>query len=402
LDILLQSEGQKRLAYSQVNEALKKWWLPIPAPLREDFFRYQYRQSANFLVGINIFAHTFFFLYTFANYLVVPDIFWLDLPIRAFLWVTLLPLFVWLIKRVQNISIIELLLPFSALLGSLVWFNLLLLSHSEHIQSYLYASVVFIVSMNIGIRANFISGVLSSLLLSAVTLYYVNILNHSNSMALFVFCLVYAPVLTFGLFISWHNTHTGKRIFLYAVIDELNKADLQEANHHLLAQSRTDSLTGLPNRVMFEDRVRQAIAKAIRDKSRLAMMIVDLDRFKPINDTYGHAAGDKVLKEMAARMANSVRDSDTVARLGGDEFVVLLPTIDAESDAIVVAEKIREAINRPYDMKDKIQLSVSLSIGVAIFPDHGNDEESLFRNADAALYRAKERGRNRVEINLPH
>jgi len=397
LDILQQSEEQKEIAYTQASDALNKWWLPIPNVLKKDFLQYQYRQNANFLVGINIFAHTFFFLYTFANYLIVPDIFWLDLPIRAFLLVTLLPLFLLLIRKVHNISFIELLLPLSALIGSLAWFNLLMLSHSEYVQSYLYASVVFIVALNIGIRANFISGVLSSLLISAVTLHYVNILNHSDNMALFLFCLVYGPVLSFGLFISWHNTYTGRRLFLYAFIDEMNKADLQEANRHLLMQSHTDSLTGLPNRALFEDRAKQTIAKAIRDKSKLALMIVDLDRFKPVNDTYGHATGDEVLKEVARRMASSVRESDTVARLGGDEFVVLLPIIDTADDAWVVAVKIREKIERPLKIGEN-WMGISSSIGVAIFPDQGNTAEELFRNADTSLYRAKELGRNRVEM----
>lgn len=397
MNILQQPQGQKRQAYSQATAALGKWWLPIPALLQNDFLLYQYRQNADFLIGINIFAHTCFFLYTFANYLIVPDIFWLDLPIRAFLLLTLLPLFLWLIKKVHNIAWVELLLPISALIGTLVWFKLLTFSHSEHVQTYLYASVVFVIAINLGIRTHFISGVLCSLLLSVIILYYVHLLSHPDGMALFVFCLVYAPILVFGLFISWHNTYNARKLFLYAVTDELTKAELWEANRLLMVKSHTDSLTSLPNRALFEDRIHQAITKATRNKTKLALMIVDLDNFKPINDTYGHKVGDNVLQEAAKRMVSCVRESDTVARIGGDEFIILLPVVEAQQDAEMVAEKIRDVLSQPIAV-DKVAISGSSSVGIALYPEQGGDVETLFRNADQALYRAKSQGRNRVEM----
>jgi diguanylate cyclase (GGDEF)-like protein len=140
------------------------------------------------------------------------------------------------------------------------------------------------------------------------------------------------------------------------------------------------------------------IAKASRENARFAVMFVDLDQFKPINDTYGHAVGDALLRDVAERMVQCVRESDTVARIGGDEFVVLLPTIDAPQDAKLVAEKIRDALNQAFLVGD-IRIAISSSLGIAIYPDHGKDADALSKAADLTLYRAKDLGRNRVEMN---
>lgn len=119
-------------------------------------------------------------------------------------------------------------------------------------------------------------------------------------------------------------------------------------------------------------------------------MYVDLDKFKPINDTLGHNVGDILLMEAAKRMQDCVRESGTVARFGGDVFVVLLPVIDAEQDALLVAEKIREALNQPFMPVGKT-LNISSSTGIAVYPEHGKDEMKLMKNADIAMYHAKER-----------
>ena len=158
-----------------------------------------------------------------------------------------------------------------------------------------------------------------------------------------------------------------------------------------------DTLTNLPNRTLFNDRLQQALAIAKRDKAHMALMFIDLDEFKPINDTYGHAVGDLLLKEVAVRIQDCLRESDTVARMGGDEFTVLLPTIDAKQDASIVAEKIRHALNQPFELASN-SLLISSSIGIAIYPEHGSDEKSLLKNADTAMYYAKESGRNTVKI----
>ncbi|MBI5429427.1 MAG: GGDEF domain-containing protein [Nitrosomonadales bacterium] len=171
--------------------------------------------------------------------------------------------------------------------------------------------------------------------------------------------------------------------------------ELKDSRNILEHIARHDPLTGLPNRTLFYDRMQQAIIQARRDKTRLALMFIDLDQFKQINDTLGHHTGDLLLKAVADRMQQCVRESDTVGRLGGDEFVVLLHFIEGQQDALLVAEKIRQAVNQPFDL-DGHALVASVSIGVAIYPEHGRDEMQLSVNADRAMYLAKGNGRNRV------
>lgn len=174
-------------------------------------------------------------------------------------------------------------------------------------------------------------------------------------------------------------------------------SELKESRSILEHIARHDPLTGLPNRILFYDRLRQAVSQAKRDKTRLALMYIDLDKFKSINDTLGHHIGDLLLKAAAKRMQDCVRESDTVGRMGGDEFVVLLPYVEGQHDILMVAEKIRHTLNQPFDLDGQV-LVASGSIGVAIYPEHGSDEMQLSVNADNAMYFAKEHGRNRVYL----
>ena len=157
-----------------------------------------------------------------------------------------------------------------------------------------------------------------------------------------------------------------------------------------------DLITSLPNRALLEDRAHQTIAKAVRDGTRLAVMFLDLDRFKRVNDTHCHSIGDRLLNEAAVRLQACLRASDTVARIGGDEFVVLLPEVEAVANAMTVAQKMRESLNQPFEFDGKY-LHISCSIGIALFPGDGINEKQLIEKADAAMYRAKKSGRNRVE-----
>ncbi|PHV12780.1 sensor domain-containing protein [Chitinimonas sp. BJB300] len=163
-----------------------------------------------------------------------------------------------------------------------------------------------------------------------------------------------------------------------------------EARVHTLAFY--DSLTGLPNRTLFADRVELALARAQRDATQLALLFIDLDRFKTINDSLGHAIGDRLLRTIAKRLAVLVRDSDTVCRLGGDEFVLLLPECDM-SGAATIAEKLIISAAERVEF-DGFVLNPSASIGISLYPSDGEDYDTLLKNADTAMYRAKEGGRN--------
>ena len=169
-------------------------------------------------------------------------------------------------------------------------------------------------------------------------------------------------------------------------------ADRRQAETRAQHLADHDPLTGLPNRRLLEDRLTQALAASQRNRKQTAVVFVDLDRFKNINDTLGHAVGDVVLKEVAERLMKQLRVVDTVCRIGGDEFVVILPEIKRASDAANVAAKILETMAQPFGAEDR-ELHITTSIGISVFPDDGRDAESLIRNADAAMYHAKGTGR---------
>jgi len=158
-----------------------------------------------------------------------------------------------------------------------------------------------------------------------------------------------------------------------------------------------DPLTNLPNRSLLRDRLKQALFSAKRGLFHVGLMFIDLDKFKPVNDTYGHALGDQVLIEAAKRMQLCIRASDTVARVGGDEFIVLLSEVDSEIDTLFVAEKIRLALNRTM-LVGGMELHISSSIGIALFPEQGENETVLIKHADVAMYAAKQAGRDNVQV----
>ncbi|MGQ0662494.1 MAG: putative bifunctional diguanylate cyclase/phosphodiesterase [Pseudomonadota bacterium] len=165
-------------------------------------------------------------------------------------------------------------------------------------------------------------------------------------------------------------------------------AELAAAHECVRRMSFDDPLTGLPNRVLFHDRLVQALEMARREKRCLPVLMMDLDRFKEINDTLGHRVGDELLREVARRLLSVVRGSDTVARLGGDEFAALLPTAASMAGALVVADKIVQSFAPPVRLADH-SLDIEISIGIALFPEHGTDESSLLAGADMAMYEAK-------------
>ena len=161
-----------------------------------------------------------------------------------------------------------------------------------------------------------------------------------------------------------------------------------------------DFLTGLPNRMLLNDRVNQAIALAPRHRKKVAVLFLDLDGFKHINDSLGHPIGDKLLQSIAKRLVDCVRGSDTVSRQGGDEFVVLLSEVEQSEDAAITARRMLQAVAEPHSI-DQHDLHVTTSIGVSVYPDDGLDAETLIKNADTAMYQAKENGRQSYQFFKP-
>jgi len=214
---------------------------------------------------------------------------------------------------------------------------------------------------------------------------------------------------------AWRGEATGRRRdgvhvpldLLFAPLGEGRVAfalrDLssqREAEERLSALVFRDPLTGLPNRRLFEDRLAIALAQAHRYRHRLAVIFLDLDRFKQVNDTLGHAAGDALLKAVSERLATSVREGDTVARLAGDEFTLLLPGIHYAEDLAAISRKLSEALRQPFRL-DGNDMRVTASGGISLYPEDGEDVEALLKSADTAMYRAKERGRDNFQVFSP-
>lgn len=169
--------------------------------------------------------------------------------------------------------------------------------------------------------------------------------------------------------------------------------ELSNANQHLRFLATHDHLTGLPNRVLFFDRLEQTIKKARRQKQRFALFFIDLDDFKRINDTFGHAVGDQVLRAAGNFINDTIRDSDTVSRLSGDEFTIILDNVRNRSNVEVIAQKTLKAVSQPIQVS-KETIIMTVCIGISIFPDDGEDAETLFRKSDAAMYQVKDQGKN--------
>jgi len=227
-------------------------------------------------------------------------------------------------------------------------------THDKHIQNYLETGVSTVIGNN---RAREIAGKHKA--------------GHSISLE-----------------ISISELRQGNRRIFSGIVRDITERAAQRAL--LEYQATHDALTGLPNRMLCLDRLQQMLNRSRREKNTSALLLLDLNLFKQVNDNYGHEYGDELLKVVAEQLRSATRESDTVARFGGDEFVALLPGQDAEG-AISVANNMIHVINKPYLIKDQ-KLKIGTSIGIAIYPTHGEDEHSLMRSADEAMYRSKRRG----------
>ena len=197
-----------------------------------------------------------------------------------------------------------------------------------------------------------------------------------------------------------HLREANERLVVATVRAQTMTETAEQATAQMTYMAEHDFLTGLPNRSLLTDRLAQSIALAQRHGNRVALMYLDLDHFKHINDSLGHAVGDQLLQSVAKRLQECIRHSDTVCRQGGDEFVVLLAEVEAVRDAALAAEKLIGAMAEPYLIGGH-RLHVTLSIGISLYPDDGKDVEALVRNADTAMYHAKKNGRNNYEVFTP-
>lgn len=180
---------------------------------------------------------------------------------------------------------------------------------------------------------------------------------------------------------------------IYDAIGESERARIfKEASDINYFNATHDSLTGLANRHLFKEKIQACISNWKRYKSRFAIFYMDLDKFKPVNDTYGHIVGDEILKEVATRLIKTIRTTDTVARFGGDEFVLLAENIKTKEETSVLAEKIIQQINLPFFIDHETTVDIGISIGISIFPDTAETYEKLIEQADTCVYKTKDKG----------
>lgn len=184
-------------------------------------------------------------------------------------------------------------------------------------------------------------------------------------------------------------------LLVWVFLDD--RARAIQAAYQAMQLALYDALTGLPNRKLITERLTHAIARAKRNHAHLALLFIDLDKFKPVNDEYGHAIGDLLLKDVARRLQGCMRESDTVARLGGDEFVALLTEVSEKHNAEIAATKVLHALTQPFNIAGH-HIEIAASIGVAIYPEHGEDQNMLLKSADMAMYDAKNSGRSMVRF----
>ena len=201
-------------------------------------------------------------------------------------------------------------------------------------------------------------------------------------------------------FMSISPIKDSKGVVTHFIAVKIDDTERKKAEERLKFLALYDALTGLPNRVLFEDRLNQSITYCKRTNQKFAIMFLDLDRFKNINDTLGHNIGDLLLIEVANRLNLCLRDSDTVSRMGGDEFQILLANTTGHSDPAKVSEKIIQYLGQPFILNDN-ECFIGVSIGICIFPDSGDEVETLLKNADLAMYQVKERGRNSYQFYDP-
>lgn len=232
-----------------------------------------------------------------------------------------------------------------------------------------------------------------------------NLLRHKNTQTIELTLKAKAPSREkrhFEISIWPISSHEGNELFSdqlkYAVYGTARDiTDRMEAEAFINFQAYHDLLTRLPNRALFKDRLGVAINHAQRNHSRLAVMFIDLDRFKVINDSLGHTMGDRLLQAVSQRLLQCIRNEDTLSRFGGDEFTLLLPSINDPEGAFQVAEKILESVKKPFHLQDH-EIYVGASIGIAIYPESGDSMDSLIKNADIAMYRVKNTGKDGYQL----
>lgn len=375
-----------------IRASLSAFGCPIPSPFWSKYLEYQRSENFRFLVHINVLALLAYLFFGIADYFVVADIGEISLKFRFFSFLAFSYALFLVFKFCQRIEWLDLYLPYCTILVTIIWFVILSQSTHPNVETFIYASVIFIMIANLGVQVRFLPSLIPSLLIILSTCYgvYTTSLNHHQQ--IFVFSFAYFPIVILSLYISWKATLKNRQFFLNAMLDESNRQALDQMAH-------TDVLTSLHNRRYFELLAEQQLTRSKSEHFPVFLLMLDIDHFKRINDNYGHDVGDEVLKFIARIAKQNIRQSDILARFGGEEFVILLSNMDMKQ-AEVVANRICDDIaKQPFSVNDYVQLRVTCSIGFARFLPHCHTLMSLIKSSDLAMYIAKQQGRNRVVMH---
>ena len=374
----------------------------IPKNMQPAFQDYVLTHYRRFLLAINLIAAAAFYSYVFADAILIPDMAMTSLVVRTTLVAVGLVNILLVFRYSQNLLLLDLLMPVHDLICAVAWFELLKRSHSPDVPTFLYASVIFVLLCNLGVRVSFKGTLWLSLAISAVVIGNVALLHPGDPKALLVFVLVYLPVLFFSLFIAWTNITSVRRAFLADQEERWQQAQLYDLNQRLQALAITDALTRVGNRRAFDQHLSERWMLMEQVGQPFGLLLVDIDYFKPFNDHYGHQAGDRCLAEVARVMAGCVGQGE-LFRYGGEEFAILLPLegqagLDAVANRLVAV--VRDlAIDHPHrpDGPGVLTVSVGAALSDSGAVRHAHD---LFGVCDRLLYQAKQQGRDRACMAL--
>ena len=373
-----------------VQKALKTMLARIPKQYDNEYLEYQKDLKLKHLLQINLIAQAAYAFYSIADWYVLADVGQLAITTKLIYTIMVSIITLYLFKYHRKIEIFDLLLPSSIIGASALWFYLVNLSASPNVTIYIYSSLVFVLLANLSIQVRFLPALIVSFIITSIGFIGVYHAIDGAIEQFILYLLSYMPILVFSLVMSWVSTYKSRSIFLHHKLDSFNRQTLELMAH-------TDMLTGVDNRRYFERRAKKAISDHANNEQPVSLLMLDIDHFKAINDTYGHDVGDEVLKKMSDVCKTVLRSNDLFARYGGEEFIALLPNTP-QKNAQIIAERLRQKIEQASVIVQGYgPIYFTASIGVTLIDYDNCTFNDAIKQADIALYAAKSAGRNLVK-----
>ena len=372
-----------------VQKALKMMLARIPKQYDDKYLEYQKDLKLKHLLQINLIAQAAYAFYSIADWYVIADVGMLAITTKLLYTAIIAAITLYLFKYNRKVEIFDLVLPSSIIGASALWFYLVNLSASPNVTIYIYSSLVFVLLANLSIQVRFLPALIVSFTITIIGFVGVYYAIDGAFEQFVLYLLSYMPILVFSLVMSWVSTYKSRSIFLHHKLDSFNRQTLEMMAH-------TDMLTGIDNRRYFERRAKNTISDHANNEQPISLLMLDIDHFKAINDTYGHDVGDEVLKKMSDVCKTVLRSNDLFARYGGEEFIALLPHTPQEN-AYLIAERLRQKIEKsPIIVQGHGPIYFTASIGVTLIDYDKYTFNDAIKQADIALYVAKSAGRNLV------